>query len=64
MAIDLILRSQKIQKKNQAQQGGWRYSPDSKDADLSVTIWQLMALRSAKTLDSMFHPLPSRKRLR
>ena len=47
MAIDLILRSQKIPK-NQAQQGGWRYSPDSKDADLSVTIWQLMALRSAK----------------
>ena len=46
-AIDLILRSQKVQK-NQAQQGGWRYSPDSRDADLSVTIWQLMALRSAK----------------
>ena len=46
-AIDLILRSQKI-KKNQAQQGGWRYSPDARDADLSVTIWQLMALRSAK----------------
>ncbi len=46
-AIDLILRSQKVQK-NQSQQGGWRYSPDSRDADLSVTIWQLMALRSAK----------------
>lgn len=46
-AIDLILRSQKVQK-SQAQQGGWRYSPDSRDADLSVTIWQLMALRSAK----------------
>ena len=46
-AIDLILRSQKVQK-NQAQQGGWRYSPDARDSDLSVTIWQLMALRSAK----------------
>ena len=46
-AINLILRSQKVQK-NQAQQGGWRYSPDANDADLSVTIWQLMALRSAK----------------
>lgn len=46
-AIDLILRSQKV-KKSEAQQGGWRYSPDSTDADLSVTIWQLMALRSAK----------------
>ena len=46
-AIDLILKSQKV-KKNQAQQGGWRYSPDARDSDLSVTIWQLMALRSAK----------------
>ena len=46
-AIDLIVRSQKV-KKNQSQQGGWRYSPDARDADLSVTIWQLMALRSAK----------------
>ena len=46
-AIDLILRSQMV-KKSQSQQGGWRYSPDSNDADLSVTIWQLMALRSAK----------------
>ena len=24
------------------------YTPDSRDSDLSVTIWQLMALRSAK----------------
>jgi hypothetical protein len=46
-AIDLILRSQKV-KKNPAQQGGWRYSPDARDADLSVSVWQLMALRSAK----------------
>ena len=46
-AIDLILRSQKVNK-NKAQQGGWRYTPDSRDSDLSVTIWQLMALRSAK----------------
>jgi len=28
--------------------GGWRYEPDSRDSDLSVTIWQLMALRSAR----------------
>ena len=46
-AIDMILRSQKV-RKNPSQQGGWRYSPDARDADLSVTIWQLMALRSAK----------------
>ena len=47
LAIDLILRSQKVNK-NKAQQGGWRYTPDARDSDLSVTIWQLMALRSAK----------------
>ena len=46
-AIDLILRSQKVPK-SPSHQGGWRYSPDSRDADLSVTIWQLMSLRSAK----------------
>ncbi len=46
-AIDLILRSQK-HPKNWQHKGGWRYSPDAGDADLSVTVWQLMALRSAK----------------
>ena len=46
-AIDLILRSQKVPK-SPSHQGGWRYSPDSRDADLSATIWQLMSLRSAK----------------
>jgi hypothetical protein len=46
-AIDLILSAQKRKKPHQYQ-GGWRYLPDSSDADLSVTIWQLMALRSAK----------------
>ncbi len=47
MAIDLILRSQKVPK-SASHQGGWRYSPDARDADLSVTVWQLMSLRSAK----------------
>ena len=46
-AIDLILRSQKVPK-SPSHQGGWRYSPDARDADLSATIWQLMSLRSAK----------------
>ena len=46
-AIDLILRSQKYSK-NWQHKGGWRYTPDSRDADLSVSVWQLMALRSAK----------------
>ena len=46
-AIDLILRSQK-RPKEWKHQGGWRYAPDANDADLSVSVWQLMALRSAK----------------
>jgi hypothetical protein len=46
-AIDLILSAQKY-KKEWKHQGGWRYAPDAGDADLSVSVWQLMALRSAK----------------
>ena len=46
-AIDVILSAQKV-KKPPKSQGGWRYTPDARDADLSVTVWQLMALRSAK----------------
>jgi len=30
--------------------GGWRYQPTSTDSDLSVTAWQLLALRAAKDL--------------
>lgn len=46
-AIDVILSSQKEDKPPQFR-GGWRYTPDSRDADLSVSVWQLMALRSAR----------------
>ena len=46
-AIDLILSSQQ-EKKSTNYRGGWRYEPGSRDSDLSVTVWQLMALRSAK----------------
>lgn len=46
-AIDIILSSQKEPKATHFQ-GGWRYEPASRDADLSVTVWQVMALRSAK----------------
>ncbi len=45
--IQLILRGQQI-KKDPRSQGGWRYNPDSGDSDLSVTVWQLMSLRSAR----------------
>lgn len=47
-AIDLILSAQKFRKQARSHQGGWRYTPDAVDSDLSVSVWQLMALRSAK----------------
>jgi hypothetical protein len=46
-AIELILAAQD-HPKSPLHRGGWRYTPDAIDADLSVSIWQLMALRSAK----------------
>jgi hypothetical protein len=46
-AIELILRAQKVSKTEQ-NKGGWRYTPDSDLSDMSVTVWQTMALRSAK----------------
>ena len=47
-AIDLILSAQRQRKSRSSYRGGWRYTPNSNDADLSVSVWQLMALRSAK----------------
>ena len=47
-AVSLILAAQRVRKHDPRFIGGWRYSPDAGDADLSVTVWQLMALRSAK----------------
>jgi hypothetical protein len=40
-AVALILKSQNSQ-------GGWRYNPSPQDADISVTICQVMALRAAR----------------
>lgn len=40
-AVRLIVNSQNSE-------GGWRYVPDRREADLSVTISQIMALRSAR----------------
>lgn len=47
-AVELILRSQRVRKHSVNYDGGWRYTPTSGDADLSVTVWQTMALRSAR----------------
>ena len=40
-AVQLIVNSQN-------QEGGWRYRPGGADADISVTICQIMALRAAR----------------
>lgn len=48
-AIKLILKSQMV-KKPQREAGGWRYQATSGDSDLSVTGWQLLALRAAKDI--------------
>lgn len=46
-AIELMLAAQRVSKSEKLR-GGWRYTPSSRDSDLSVSVWQLMALRSAK----------------
>ena len=46
-ACDLILRAQ-AEPKSPQHTGGWRYEPRSHDADISVTGWQLLALRAAR----------------
>jgi len=40
-AVDIILRAQN-------KEGGWRYNPEPRDADLSMTVMQLVALNSAR----------------
>jgi squalene cyclase len=40
-AVDVIFRAQ-------AESGGWRYSPQPTDADISVTVMMIVALSSAK----------------
>jgi hypothetical protein len=45
-ALALILRAQAV-KKDERNQGGWRYHPGSNDSDTSCSGWALMALRSS-----------------
>lgn len=47
--ILLILQSQAVDK-FERHRGGWRYQLDSRDSDLSVTGWQVLALRAAKDI--------------
>jgi hypothetical protein len=46
-AVDVIL---KAQRRTGAAAGGWRYTVVGNEADLSVTGWQLLALRAAKNV--------------
>lgn len=46
-AVQLILRAQRVSKTEHSR-GGWRYTPDDASSDMSVTVWQVMALRSAR----------------
>jgi hypothetical protein len=46
-AVNLILRAQNIPK-DRWNLGGWRYTPSSEVSDISVSGWQLLALRAAK----------------
>ena len=48
-AVALIIKAQEVPKARN-HEGGWRYSPASPDSDLSVTGWQLLALRAAKNV--------------
>ncbi len=43
-----LLRAVQLIEKSQNDEGGWRYNPVAFDADASVTICQIMALRSAR----------------
>ncbi|NOX54253.1 MAG: terpene cyclase/mutase family protein [Planctomycetes bacterium] len=40
-AVELIINTQN-------NEGGWRYAPEPRDADVSVTVCQMMALRAAR----------------
>ena len=46
-AVKIILQAQRTRG---VHKGGWRYNITSPDADLSVTGWQLLALRAAKNV--------------
>ncbi|TWU12651.1 Prenyltransferase and squalene oxidase repeat protein [Symmachiella macrocystis] len=48
-AIRVILNAQNVPK-SERNNGGWRYQVRSSDSDLSVSGWQLLALRAAKNL--------------
>jgi hypothetical protein len=53
-AVRAIVRAQNSQ-------GAWRYKPDSRDSDMSVTVCQIMALRAARNCGIAVPPETIRK---
>lgn len=48
-AMEVMYWSQERKKPaDKDQYGGWRYTPKDTDSDLSITIWQVMAMRAAR----------------
>ena len=45
---EALVRAVRLIERTQNEEGGWRYNPVPYDADVSVTICQVMALRSAR----------------
>lgn len=45
---EALVKSIRLIERTQNEEGGWRYNPLPNDADVSVTICQVMALRSAR----------------
>jgi len=48
LALNVIVNSQSARKLDSRDIGGWRYKPLANDSDLSVTFWQLLALRAGE----------------
>lgn len=46
-SLDVIVEAQAV-RRNAAARGGWRYTPDTTESDVSVTSWQLMVLHAAR----------------
>jgi hypothetical protein len=49
-AVAVILKAQRPAVPRTSHSGGWRYQVQSTDSDISITGWQLLALRAAKNL--------------
>ncbi|MEO1009244.1 MAG: prenyltransferase/squalene oxidase repeat-containing protein [Planctomycetota bacterium] len=45
---EAVVKAVRLIERSQNEEGGWRYNPVPNDADVSVTICQVMALRSAR----------------